>query len=363
MRASFPWLEDGRRAEEARASEIVHRLGRLGPRRDARARSAPERGEPFSASRIEALARCPFAYFLKYVLRIAPPDDLERDPTRWLSPLDEGTLLHETFRIFFERITEAAERPEAARHRAVIEAIAEERIAEWKERIPPRSRVAFDGQRESIFFACRTLLALEEAHCRTAAPRFFEVPFGRPREAATSRAAVASADPVEIRLPGGRPFLLRGSIDRVDEAPDGTFHVWDYKTGALRGIREGVGLRGGRQVQPVLYALAFEALLERAGRPGRVSRSGYFFPGRKGEGQRISSSPDPSQAGDVIGRLFDLLAAGMFPHAASERDCRYCDFEPICGGARPAAELSKSKLANAAEPALVAFREIHAEEE
>ncbi len=363
VRASFPWLEDGRLAEEARASEAFTAwdgwvLGGT-PELDPRGKG----GEVFSASRLEALARCPFAYFLKHVLGVEPPDDLERDPTRWLSPMDEGTLLHETFRIFFERISTAGERPEVSRHHEALESIAADRIAEWSERIPPRSRVAFDEQRASILFACRTLLTLEEAHCRTATPRYFEVPFGRPREAAASRAAVASADPVEIRLPGGRPFLLRGSIDRVDQAPDGTFHVWDYKTGAVRGIREGAGPRGGRQLQPVLYALAFEELLARAGRPGRVSRSGYFFPGRKGEGQRISSGPDPKPAGEVLGRLFDLLAAGMFPHAVSERDCRYCDFEAICGGARTAGELSKAKLENAAEPALVAFREIHAEEE
>jgi ATP-dependent helicase/nuclease subunit B len=245
----------------------------------------------------------------------------------------------------------------------MLEKIAEERIRDWRERIPPRSDAAFDEQRASILFACRTLLRLEEQHCRTAQPRYFEVPFGRPREAAASRAAVASADPVEIRLPGTRPFRLRGSIDRVDEAPDGTFQVWDYKTGALRGIREGAGLRGGRQVQPVLYALALEQLLARAGRPGRVSRSGYFFPGRKGEGQRIASPPDPKPAGEVLGTLFDLLAAGMFPHAVSDRDCRYCDFETICGGAGDAGQASQAKLANAADPALIAFRELHAEED
>jgi ATP-dependent helicase/nuclease subunit B len=363
VRARFPWLEEGRRAEEARESETFTiwdgwvRSGapELDPRRPG--------GEPFSASRIEALARCPFAYFVKHVLGVVAPDDLERDPSRWLSPLDEGSLLHETFRIFFERITEAGEKPESSRHREALEKIAAERIAEWRERVPPRSQVAFDAQRESILFACSTLLRLEEAHCQTASPRYFEVPFGRPREVAASRAAVASADPVEIPLPGGKRFLLRGSIDRVDQAPDGTFHVWDYKTGALRGIREGGGVRGGRQIQPVLYAAAFEALLARAGQTGRVSTSGYFFPGWKGEGQRISSAPDRKPAGDVLTRLFDLVAAGMFPHAVFESDCRYCDFEPICGGAKLAGGRADGKLANASDPVLIAYREMHAEEE
>ena len=35
-----------------------------------------------------------------------------------------GSLLHEVFRLFFERITAAGERPDAARHAALLEEIA-----------------------------------------------------------------------------------------------------------------------------------------------------------------------------------------------------------------------------------------------
>ncbi len=112
---------------------------------------------------------------------------------------------------------------------------------------------------------------------------------------AGSAAAIASAEPVEIPLGGKARLFLRGSIDRVDEAPDGSFHVWDYKTGSALGIHEGKGLRGGRQAQPALYAMAFDTLLARQGHAGRVSQSGYFFPGRKGEGQRVAVRIDPAE--------------------------------------------------------------------
>ena len=75
-------------------------------------------GEPQSASRLETLAQCPFRYFLKHVLRIEPPKELERDTTEWLDAMTAGSLLHEVFRLFFERITAAGEKPEAARARA-----------------------------------------------------------------------------------------------------------------------------------------------------------------------------------------------------------------------------------------------------
>ncbi|HSP95036.1 MAG TPA: PD-(D/E)XK nuclease family protein [Thermoanaerobaculia bacterium] len=361
VRSVYPWLEDGRRAEEARAGDEFTAWDGFVPS------GTPELdpcsgGEPFSPSRVQELASCPFKYFVKHVLRVEAPEDIEADPTRWLAPMDEGSLLHEVFRDFFERITAAGEKPETARHLDLILQIAEGRIDAWRDRVPPRSELAFTLQRENILFACRTLLAREEEHCREVTPRHFEVPFGLPRQISRTRSAVASPDPVAIEIGPGRSFRLRGSIDRVDEGADGTYEVWDYKTGSPMSVREGTGVRGGRQVQPVLYAMALETLLDRAGMPGTVSKSGYFFPGRKGEGQRIVTPLDRGQARQVLGRLFDLLSAGMFPHAVTPDDCKFCDFEAICGGAKEASARAKTKLAASTNEILASFRELHAEE-
>jgi ATP-dependent helicase/nuclease subunit B len=360
VRSAYPWLADGARAEAARASEeFTVYDGRIPggtPELDPRAGAGP-----MSASRIEALAKCPFSYFLRHVLRIEPPREVSREPMQWLDARDRGSLLHDVFREFFERLARDREKPDVARHGGVLEEIARRAIAAWSERIPPRSRVAFDDQERDILFTCRTLLAREAEHCRGVTPRFFEIPFGVDRPRADPPSPIASRDPVRLALDGGASFLLRGSIDRADEAPDGSFHVWDYKTGWALGYVETAGARGGRQIQPALYGMALDALLDAAGISGRVSRSGYFFPGWKGEGQRIAPRADPSETRDVLGRLFDLLRDGLFPHAASEDDCRYCDFESICGGARSAAERSDAKLAASDLLALARFREIHAE--
>lgn len=358
VRALYPHLEDGARAEQARQSDdfTVWDGGIRGgaPELDPR-----ENGEPQSASRLETLARCPYKYFLQHVLRLEPPKELERDTTEWLDAMTAGSLLHEVFREFFERITRDGEKPEVARHAALLEAIAEERIADFRERIPPASELAFGQRRDDILVACRTFLLLEEAHCREVSPRWFEVPFGLPR--AETRAAIASPEPVAIPISAAASFLLRGSIDRVDEAPDGSFHVWDYKTGGAWRHKEGRGIAGGRQIQHALYALALEALLARAGIDGSVSRSGYFFPGRKGEGLRMPMALDDRATRSVLVRLFDLLRAGSFPHATDRDDCRYCDFEAVCGGAARSAEAASRKLEKSTLPALRAFREIDGE--
>ena len=358
VRAFYPHLGDGHRAEVARDSDeftIYDGWVSAGaPELDPRVS-----GEPQSASRLETLAQCPFRYFLKHVLRVEPPKEIERDVTEWLDPMTAGSLLHEVFRLFFERITAAGEKPDVARHGGLIAAIADEQIVAWREKVPPASELAFGQRRDDILVACRTFLALEEQHCREMTPRFFEIPFGLSR--AESRAAIASREPVSIAVGAGESFPLRGSIDRIDEAPDGSFHVWDYKTGGTWRHKEGRGIHGGRQIQHALYALALEVLLGRAGIPAPVSRSGYFFPGRKGEGRRMPMAIDARQTRDILARLLGLLRAGTFPHATSKEDCRYCDYEAVCGGAVRAAASSKEKLARASLPALTAFREIHDE--
>ncbi len=358
VREIYPHLEAGHRAEEARGSEeftIYDGWVRSGtPELDPR-----ESGEPQSASRLETLARCPFQYFLKHVLRIEPPKELERDTTEWLDPMTAGSLLHEVFRLFFEKITAAGEKPDAARHAPLLEEIAAGQMAAWREKVPPPSELAFGQRRDDILVALRTFLALEEEHCREMTPRYFEIPFGLPR--ADARAAIASREPVSIAIGAGAAFALRGSIDRVDEAPDGSFHVWDYKTGGTWRHKEKRGIHGGRQIQHALYAMALEILLNRAGIAAPVSRSGYFFPGRKGEGQRMAMVLDLNETREVLARLLDLLRAGAFPHAADKDDCRYCDYETVCGGAFASAKRASAKLAKTSLPALRAFREIHGE--
>ena len=93
--------------------------------------------------------------------------------------------------------------------------------------------------------------------------------------------------------------------------------------------------------------------------PAKVSRSGYFFPGKKGEGQRLPIALDPAHTRLVTHRLLDLLRAGAFPHAVEKDDCKFCDYEAVCGGEKIARRRAKSKLAATRLPVLQAFREIH----
>jgi ATP-dependent helicase/nuclease subunit B len=300
------------------------------------------------------LARCPYSYFLKRVLRIKPPEDAAADPTVWLSALQKGSLLHEVFRRFYADPAGVPLRTRFDRDWERMKEIALEELATWKTKIPPRSKAAFDALREDVLVACRTFVLREEAHCRDVTPKWFEVGFGRSRE---STDPPGGPEPVQIPLGLGERFRLSGRIDRVDEESPDAYQVWDYKTGSSWDTADPKRGRGGRRIQDALYAQALEILLARNGRPGRVVKSGYFYPGRRGEGERYAAPLDVPATRQTLTALFDLLRAGAFPHTPTKEDCSICDFGKVCGSPELAADRARAKLENVSgNPVLEPYR-------
>jgi len=341
VRTIYPWLDRGHYAEEERASERFTIFD--GWVRDSDEELDPRLNRiPISSTEIEALARCPFAYFLRYILGIEPPDDYARDPTVWLDALEFGRLLHEIFRTLMVEITARHEKPSFSRHWDRLKAIAEECISRWRNRVPPPNTAAFATQRNHVLAACRTFLKDEEIHCQGVMPRYFEVPFGV--SGVESMAPIASRDPVSIDLGEGDGFMLRGRIDRIDQRGEDEYEVWDYKSGSSRSVIEEKTLNRGRQIQHALYARAVEILLARTQLKGRVTRSGYFFPGPKGEGHRVVKEQDAGALERVLSALFRLLREGIFPYAPDSDFCRFCDCQCVCEGPEKANERIHGKL-------------------
>lgn len=130
----------------------------------------------------------------------------------------------------------------------------------------------------------------------------------------------------------------------MDEVAEGEYHIWDYKTGSSWATSSPTRAIGGRRIQDVLYAQALEVLLARGGRKGRVVKSGYFYPGRRGEGERYEGNVDFAATRPTLAALFDLLAGGAFPHSKKKEDCSLCDFQKVCGGADAGAARMLNKL-------------------
>lgn len=318
VRKNFPDLGAGIRAAEARAGDKLTEYEGVvridGLRFDPRL----NRDLEVSASRLESLVKCPFGYFLKYVLGIEPPEELELDRSRWLDPMERGSLLHEILYEFMKAITERGERPDRERHGPLLVDVAEKIISSWKRQVPPPSEGIFDREKQDIRGALDVFLKVESARPKNVRPFAFEKGF--------------SGVPIEVE--GGGSFSLKGRIDRIDRTGPDTFRVIDYKTGSPKPYEELVAFGRGRVIQHALYALAVEKFLVKEGpaEKVRVTESGYSFPTRRGEGREVLVPAfDRKTFRALLRDILDLISKGYFISALKD-ECGFCDFSSVCGG-------------------------------
>ena len=274
-----------------------------------------------SASRLATYARCGFLYFLRYVLHLDPvaePQERQR-----LDPLERGTLFHDVAEAFLRERRERGELPlrdtRAARLR--LRAIAEEALDRLVAASPPRFVALWQRERERFHEHLACWFEREVAQAGRATPLHFEVAFGlpprHPEEAHLE-------GPLEVTLGEGRVLRLEGRIDRVDQRPDGTLVLRDYKTG--RAPRDdGQVFRPGVQLQIPIYLLALRRLF-----PERTVSEAFLD---YVDGGRMVGV-DPTTAGGerlerLLAGLVDAIAAGLFVQEPAA--CATCDFVAVCG--------------------------------
>jgi len=312
VREVFERLDRGMEARDQAARP------RAGPFR-GKVRARPEELDPrlnpevvLSARRLESLGACPLRYFYRYVLRVRPPEEVKREPDRWLDPLHRGNLLHQVFeevmRDFPDGSQEDAEEAVLERGMEVLR----RRAGELREERPAPSNAVY---RRELAALGGDLRSFASAVAEDGAPWVaLELAFGRDE-----------SDPVEIALPGGL-IRLMGKIDRIDRLPGG-LRIVDYKTGGAYGFGPKEGpYNGGRRLQHVLYSEAVERL-----RDEEVERFEYHFPTPRGL-NRVESfeREDLRQGLGLLERLMELAGAGNFLPTNEADDCRLCDFAPVC---------------------------------
>lgn len=347
LRSVMLWHDPGRPAGEhflARDASGAYRralrlqAGRFSPRWTRwdgnlvqNAPVAPEGGEqPISPTRLETWARCPFQYFLTYVLgleAVERPEELLS-----LSALEKGSLVHR----ILERFVKALGNRELSQQdeERLIGDVAQEEFASvealgitgkpalWR---IDRRRI----ERELAEFVRRNRERRREKGQRTIATEFR---FGL---------AVRSEPAVEVELPGIGVVRFSGVIDRVDASDDGgSATVIDYKTGgsaAYSRIRDDPLDRGMRLQLPV-YAEAARRHL--GGRKGLDSL--YWFVSERGGWNEVHQplTVSDEEVRETAGRIVSGVRGGVFPaHPGDPRassdsggsNCTFCPFsERIC---------------------------------
>lgn len=195
----------------------------------------------WSSSRLETYAKCPLHFYVAHVLHLEP----RTLPREGLDRLILGSIYH--------RVLEEVYRRAPSNPLSVLAEVARTVFADAPDEYGFRPTPLWaQQQREFLRVLEKTIVALEEIRAGYE-PYAQELPFGVHGEPPLTLQRPASSIQYQASSTG---IQIRGYIDRVDRAPDGSLRVIDYKAGSSRiSARE---LKQGTRLQLPLYALAVQ---------------------------------------------------------------------------------------------------------
>lgn len=358
----WPNLRRGRQAAQCRASSSFTAYDGLVPLAGKECNPFLPAGPVLSPSGLELLGKCPRAYFLRYVLHLKPPEEMTIDPAVWLDPGQMGSLLHEVFCQFLRQLAAHGKMPpKVSRDGKRLDGVLAGLIQQYSSLYPPPSESAYDRQVRELRGACRVFLSEEEQTCIERTPVYMETCLGMPPD--EEGTPLDTPEPLQVLLPGGRRIRIRGKIDRIDRIGgknSNRYAVLDYKSGGTWKYSQEPPFWSGRVLQHAVYLQMAQQRLRQIQPKAEVIEFAYFFPGLKGQGERVTySSEQLAEAPQLLAALCQLVAGGAFLSTdEGEKDCTYCDYTSVCGTAAQVTQECKAKILADSSPCLEPFRTV-----
>jgi ATP-dependent helicase/DNAse subunit B len=292
---------------------------------------APQERTEFSVTELDDYLACPYDYYVKHRLNIAPLEEVSED----ISALDRGSKVHSILRRFYEEWKGPVTAADRERGRELLASIAEGEFG--------READTFRNRREKELFVAvmaERFLNAEEAFWKQGfRPMYLE----------------QKIESFTLTLSDGTVVELHGKIDRIDVDENGYFIVVDYKTGNYP-----VPVKGMEQkiFQLPVYAVMARQAIAGAGPALKVpiGLAYYGLKGGTGAGARDvvlynrdvrndhpaakpQTSPKSTEEFEAIlahsmdkaRQAIEGIRAGLFPNLPLNTDrCRYCPNDMLC---------------------------------
>jgi ATP-dependent helicase/nuclease subunit B len=307
----------------------------------------------YSPTALQHYAECPYKFFLQAIHRLAPrevPEAIDE-----LDPLQRGALIHEIQFELFERLGEAKLLPVTRQNlepaRKILDEVTEQVARQFYSDLAPAIDRVWDDGIDAIRIDLREWLRRASEDDSGYIPWRFELSFGL-SDRQKRRQADSHSSPKPVGLDCG--IQLRGSIDLIERHPSGHLRISDHKTGKANG-EEGQIIAGGTSLQPALYALVAEKLFcgELQVNCGRL----YFCTSAGGFTEVIV--PLDRYTRDSVAQLAAIIEEALktpfLPAAPAEKQCAWCDYQPVCG---PYEELRTRRKAKKPLASLLKLREM-----
>jgi ATP-dependent helicase/nuclease subunit B len=280
----------------------------------------------FSPTALQNFAACPYRFFLQAVHRLQPRE--EPAALEVLDPLTRGSLFHKVQYEVLTLLRAAGELP--VTHKNVehaIEAVNDvlHRVASvYEDELWPAIPKVWEDGISAIGADLREWLRRQADAQDGWVPYKFELSFGLADRDRKEEDPSSVPDPVPII----GELKVRGSIDLVERHQTGKLRATDHKTGKAR-AQQGVVIGGGQHLQPVLYALACEKLLD-----GPVESGRLYYCTAAGDYTSVEVPIDEfarGYAGIMVETVGHALAGGFLPAAPAHDACVWCDYLAVCG--------------------------------
>lgn len=300
----------------------------------------------FSASELSLYGKCPYKFFAQRILKLESRAEAALD----LAALDAGSLLHEVLRRFLSPYRgRRLDTIDPGELHARLSQVADEVFDEHEQLVPPLNPNLWRIDREIRKLVLEQVLDHEmELQAKTeqknVLPAFFELAFGMNNEQADE---CSRSEFLRLAHDGGRA-LLRGQIDRVDRARDGTAIAYDYKLSRGASLEDMIE---GRDLQLHVYLAALENLFlpesdiagagyyvlrgDRGRKKGMYKESKQAYTAVSGT-KSTMSDPEWSRAREQMqARIFEFIerirrAEFHVDPSAPRQTCSYCDFAAVC---------------------------------
>jgi len=312
----------------------------------------------FSPTALQNYAACPYRFFLQAVHRLQPREDPAAIEV--IDPLTRGSLFHKVQYQVLTMLREAGVLPltpsTCTQAIGLVDDVLDRVASTFEDKLAPAIDKVWEDGINAIRADLREWLRRASEIDDGWVPFKFELSFGLADREREEEDPASVPDPLSIDLRGSksesRTLKLRGSIDLVERHASGKLRATDHKTGKAR-AQDGVVVGGGEHLQPVLYALACELLLE-----GDVEGGRLYYCTSTGEFKSVEVPLDKisrAEAGDVVHIIASAIEEGFLPAAPEKGACDWCDYRAVCG---PLEYIRTSRKPRIALHELIRLREL-----
>ncbi len=283
--------------------------------------------KPFSITKLETYAKCPFKFLIEQILKIK----LINNPEKEVNYLHYGSFFHSVMFNFFTYLkkNEIDINDKEAEEKLFL--ITEDLFNKYSFEddiyfFTKEVLFGIDGKKEnSILFH----FLENERKNNSKKPSFFEVSFG-----------MTLGNEIDSEISSTEPFILDenkffGKIDRID-VDDSNFEIIDYKTGEAK--VEISKIINGYNLQLPFYSLVAEKLLSNTKHVNDFSyyllkyKSTKFgkdsFSSRKRNKYHIEELIEITR--ENIKLFIENIKQGKFPLTKVNSFCKNCDFSSVC---------------------------------